>query len=359
MSWLLDAASPTIQYRACTELLPEAQRDGARVAALREAALKYRPALAVARRQNAVTGLWGANLLAPAASRALGWKEPGVAYQYRRLIELGWPADYRGFRLAERLLFRLLSRDEDPVLLVEFQRAAKGDPGLGVWARRMGREAAAAALVRGGHTEDPRLRGAAHRILSDMSQYLRSELAAKPFRKVKGKTVLQPGAFVPTIFAIEMLAFLPTVQRERAGFVERLGEYFSTPASRRAFWILAGKKLLKPLFELLGDPLHADAQGRVADIPFALYWAELMARLGLARRIPSVSRVLARLYHECDELGVWSPKSLRTRPRSRNPLTMHAYPLEGPGQSPAQRQTDVTFRLALIAKILGIPLEII
>jgi len=329
------------------------------VAALREAVLKYKPAQAVARRQNGGTGLWGANLLAPAASRAYGWKDAGVAYQYRRLIELGWPTDYRGFRLADRLLFRLLSRDEDPALLVEFQRPAKGDPGLGLWARRMGREAAAAALARGGHTEDPRLRGAAHRILSDMSQYLRSEHVAKPFRTFKGKTVLEPRACVPTIFAIEMLAFLPTVQRERAGFVDRLGEYFSTAASRRTFWILAGKKQFKPIFELLGDPLHADAQGRVSDIPFALYWAELMARLGLARRIPSVSRVLARLYHECDELGVWRPRSLRTRPRSTSPLTAHVYPLEGPGQSPAQRQTDVTFRLALIAKILGIPLEII
>ncbi|MGH7675805.1 MAG: hypothetical protein ACREMV_11100 [Gemmatimonadales bacterium] len=321
--------------------------------------MKYRPAVTVARRQNVVTGLWGANLLAPAASRAYGWKEPGVAYQYRRLIELGWPTDHRGFRLADRLLFRLLSRDEDPALLVEFQRAAKADPGLGVWARRMGREAAAAALARGGHAEDPRVRGAAHRILSDMSQYVRSELAAKPFRKVKGKTVLEPGGYVPTIFGLEMLAFLPTVQRERAGFVERLRDYFTAPATRRAYWILAGRKLFKPIFELLGDPIHADAQGRVADIPFALSWAELMARLGLARQIPGVSRALARLYHECDERGVWSPKSLRTRPRTTNPLTMHVYPLEGPGQSPAQRQTDVTFRLALIARILGIPLEIL
>ncbi len=328
------------------------------MAALREAVLKYKPAVAIARRQHAVTGLWGGNLLAPAASRPYGWKEPGVIYQYQRLIELGWPTDYRGFRIADRLLFRLLSRDDDPSLLVDFQRPAKTDPGLGFWARRMGREAAAAALARGGHTEDPRLRGAAHRILSDLSQYLRSELVGKPFRKMKGKTILEPAATVPTIFAMEMLAYLPTVQRERAGFVERLGEYFAIPTPRRAFWILAGKRLLKPMFELLGDPLHADAQGRVTDVPLALYWAELMARLGLARRLPSVSRVLARLYHECDAQGIWSPKNLRTRPRATSPLTMHVYPLEGPGQSPAQRQTDVTFRLALIARILGIPLEI-
>src|SRR2546423_15678577 len=39
-----------------------------------------------------------------------------------------------------------------------------------------------------------------------------------------------------------LLAFLPPVQRERAGFIERLGHYFSSPAPRRAFLILAGKR---------------------------------------------------------------------------------------------------------------------
>jgi len=53
--------------------------------------------------------------------------------------------------------------------------------------------------------------------------------------------VLDPHACPPTIFAVEMLAFLPPVQRERAGFIERLGHYFSSPAPRRAFFILRAK----------------------------------------------------------------------------------------------------------------------
>ena len=243
---------------------------------------------------------------------------------------------------------------------MEFQRPAKADPGLGVWARSMGRQAASAALARSGvHAEDPRLRGAAHRIASDISQYLRSDLALKPFKKAQGKTVLDPTALPPTTFAVEMLAFLPAVQRERAGFIERLGHYFSTPAPRRAFSILAGKKFLKPMFELLGDPLRADAQGHVRDVPFALYWLELLARLGLVRQIPSASRVLARLYNECDDHGVWFPKALRALPKATTPLTAHYFPLEGPGKSPAQRQTDATFRLALIARIMGLPIDVV
>ncbi|MGH7568743.1 MAG: hypothetical protein ACREL9_07210 [Gemmatimonadales bacterium] len=357
LSWLLEAASPPIQYRTYAEVVPEAQRDPGRLEALRAAALAYKPAQAIARKQKN-TGLWGGNLLAPGAMGSYGWKETGTVFQYRRLLEHGWSAEHRAIRLADRFFFRLLSRDEDPALLVEFQRPAKTDPGLAHWARLIGREAAAAALARADHAEDPRLRGAAHRIASDISQYLRSGLVEKPFRKLHGKTILDPAGFPPTIFAVETLAFLPAVQRERAGFIERLASYLSRPSSRRAFYIVAGRKLFKPLFELLGDPLGADAKGHVTDIPFAVYWLELMARLGVVRLIPSATRVLARLYSACDDQGVWNPKSLRTRPTASSPLTVHVYPLEGPGRSPAQRQTDVTFRLALIARHLGLPIEI-
>ncbi len=355
-------------YRAYTEVVPEAQRDPERVRVLRQAVHDYKPAQAIARKQRS-TGLWGGNLLAPVALKGLGWTEPGTVYQYRRLLELGWPPSERVFRNTDRFLFQLLSRIEtdDPdrtvaqralELLVEFQRAAKVDPGLGRWARRVGREAAACALARGGHSDDPRVRGTAHTIASNISQYLRSDLAANPFRKAHGKTVLDPLACPPTIFAVEMLAFLPPVQRERAGFIERLGNFFSSPAPRRAFFIQAGKKLFKPMFEMLGDPLRADAQGHIPDIPFAVYWLELLARLGLVRQIPSATRVLARLYSECDDQGIWSPKSLRAMPKALSPLTAHYFPLEGPGKSPAQRQTDMTFRLGLIARLLGIPVEV-
>jgi hypothetical protein len=354
---LFEAASPPIQYRTLTEVVPEPARDPDRVAALRDDVLHYKEAQAIVRKQKE-TGLWGGNLLAPAPSNAMGWKETGTVYQYRRLLELGWPGDARPFRFADRFLFRLLSRDEDATLLVEFQRAAKADPGLARWARNMGTQAAAAALARGVHQEDPRLRGAAHRIASDISLYLRSELAQKPFKKAHGKTILDPLAYPPTVFSIELLAFMPAVQRERAGFLARLVTYFSTPAPRRSFFIQAGKKVFRPLFEILGDPLRADAQGRITDVPFALYWLEMLTRLGIVRQVPSAAKVLARLYSETDD-GIWSPKSLRALPKSPNPVVSHYFPLEGPGKSPAQRQTDVTFRLALIARLLGMTLDIV
>lgn len=319
--------------------------------------LRHKPSLAIARRQKA-SGLWSGSLFAPAANRALGWKEPGTVFQYLRLAELGWPADQRPFRLADRVLFRLLSRDDDPTLLIEFQRRAKTDPGLGAWARGVGRMAAAAALARGGHTEDPRLRGMAHRIVSDISQFLRSDLAEGPFKRTAGRTVLDPTATPPTLFSMVMLAFVPSLQRERAGFLDRLAGYLSAPASKRAYFIQAGSVFVKPYFELLGDPLRADAQGRVKDIPFAVFWLELLARLGIVQQVPRAALALMRLFAECDERGVWSPRNLRTLPKTTNPFLYYYFPLEGPGRSPALRQTDVTFRLALIAQIMGIPVEV-
>ena len=180
-------------------MLFRSERDPARLEALRQSVLQYKPAQAIARKQKA-TGLWGGNLLAPAASKTYGWTEPGTVYQYRRLLELGWPPSERVFRNADRFLFQLLSRIEtdDPdrtvaqralELLVEFQKAAKTDPGLGRWARRMGREGAACALARGGHSDDPRVRGTAHTIASNISQYLRSELAANPFKRSEERRV--------------------------------------------------------------------------------------------------------------------------------------------------------------------------
>jgi len=358
LSWLYEAASLPIQYRTLTEVVPEPARDPERVAQLREEILHYKESLAIIRKQKD-SGLWGANLLAPGPAKAMGWKETGTVFQYRRLLELGWPADGRPFRLADRFLFRLLSRDDDPTLLVEFQRPAKTDAGLGLWARSMGAQAAAAALARGAHQDDPRLRGAAHRIASDISMYLRSEVAQKPFKKAQGKTVLDPLNYTPTVFSVEMLAFMPAVQRERAGFLDRLAAFFSIPTPRREFYVLAGKKQLRPLFEILGDPLHSDAQGHIEDVPFALYWLELLTRLGIVRQVTSAARVLARLFSECDDQGIWAPAGLRVMPKSENPVVSHYFPLEGPGKSPAQRQTDVTFRLALIAKLLGMPLNVI
>jgi hypothetical protein len=256
------------------------------------------------------------------------------------------------------VFFRVLSRDEDPTLLYEYLKLAKDSAPAIEWVREHFREAATAALAEAGYQEDPRIRGAAHKIASSVSQFLRSPLAEKPFTKSGAKIILDPEAHPPTWYSVAMIAALPNLQRERAGFTERLGQYLALPAPKKAFAVVVGKKTVKPDYLLLGDPIEADAKGNAKDIPLALYTIELLARLGALHTAPVATKVLVRLLSECDEHGVWQPKGLKAQPKAFSKVTYHWYPLHFETKAPESRVVDVTFRLALIAKLLGWQLQL-
>ena len=105
--------------------------------------------------------------------------------------------------------------------------------------------------------------------------------------------------------------------------------------------------------------MHADASGNAKDVPFALHWMELLARIGALESSPTATRILARLIKDLDEQGVWSPKNLRSVPKSPSKLADFAFPLECESKSVDQRRVDVTFRIALIAKLAGWELEFV
>lgn len=350
VSWLLEYGCPAIRYRTLTEIVP-GSADPARLDAIRLEIDEYALARQVAKKQKD-TGVWGANLLGVTPNKAAGIKDVGTLHQYRRLVELGWNQESRALKLGSRLLFRLVSRDEDPKLLFEYQKYGAAEIGVEPWIREIIREATAAALAQGGYGEDPRVRGAAHRVANDISQFLRSELVENPLVKVSGAWVLHPQAYPPTIFSVALLSLLPAVQRERAALVERLGGYLAQPGVKKSFGVVCGKKILKPTFVLLGDPLKVTSAGQTDDLPLALYWMELLARLGVLHLSTTVPRLWARLLKDCDERGVWSPKNLRTLPRRKSPWSYHAFPLQD-GKTTESRQADVTFRMALIARLAG------
>ncbi len=317
-----------------------------------EAILNAKTTQAITRKQKG-TGIWGGNMLALAASAKDGIKDVGTVPQHRRLLQLGLSRSARPFKLSERILFRLLSRDEDPALQFEYLKAVKDHPASGEWTREQFREAATAALAEAGYQEDPRIRGAAHKIASNVSAFLRSPLADKPFIRVAAKTVLDPEAHPPTWYSLAMIAALPSLQRERAGFIERLGQYLAQPAPKKEYSVMLGKKALKPDYLLLGDPIEADSKGNAKDIPVALYTIELLAKLGALQSSPSGMKVLSRLVSECDERGIWQPKALKAQPKAGHQITYHWYPLMAETKAPESRVIDVTFRLASIARLLG------
>ena len=352
LTWLLENGGPSIRYRTYRELAPEGYAAPELIDAAHLAVAESKPAMTVVKKQKD-TGIWGGNLLGLASSAAQGVKDVGTIPQYRRLLQLEWPRNGRPFKLADRVLFRLLSRDEDPSLLFEFQKAVKADPEAEAWARGIMREAASAALAEAGHAEDPRLRGAGHKIASAISQFLRSPLAEKPFLKSGKQIVLHPEAHPPSWYSVAMLASMPNLQRERAGFTERLGHYLAQPAPKKAFVIQVGKKTVKPQHLILGDPIEADSKGVPKDIPLALHYIELLARMGALEWAPVATKVLGRLLKDLDEDGIWRPKNLRSQPKAANKITHHYYPLHLDAKTTEGREADITFRLALIGKALG------
>ena len=96
---------------------------------------------------------------------------------------------------------------------------------------------------------------------------------------------------------------MPNLQRERAGFTERLGHYLAQPAPKKAFVIQVGKRTVKPQHLLLGDPIEADAKGMAKDIPLALHYIELMARMGALQWAPVATKVLGRLLKDMRRAG--------------------------------------------------------
>ena len=348
-TWLMLHGCPAIRFRTLTELFPGAYPADAE--AIRGELEAYGPARQIVRKQKD-NGVWGGNLLGVAPNKTAGIKDVGTIHQYLRLVELGFGRESRPLKLGSRLLFRLLSRDPDPKLLFEFGKYAYAEPGVEPWVRELVREAAAAALARSGFGDDPRVRGAAHSAANQVSTFLRSELAAQPLVKSGGNWVLNPQATPPTIFMVALLAHLPAVQRERAGLIERLGAYLAQPVGKREFGVLCGTKVLKQSAVLIGDPLKVNASGQTDDLPFALYWLELLARLGVLGASATAPRLWTRLCKDVEE-GVWRPKNLRGMPKRSSPWTYHAFPLEGDSKSVESRQVDVTFRLALIARLAG------
>lgn len=356
LSWLLQYGGETVRFRSLTELAPEGSQRPEEIAAHQALIAESKAAATIIKKQKD-NGIWAGNLLGLAPSAAQGIKDVGTIPQYRRLIQLGYPRESRPFKLTERVLYRLLSRDEDPALLFEYQKLVKAEPLARVWSRNVIREAATAALAEAGQLEDPRVRGAAHKIANEVSHFLRSPYAEKPFIRAGRQTALHPEATPPSWYSVAMIAAMPNLQRERAGFTERLGQYLAQPAPKKSYVIQVGKRTVKPQVLLLGDPIEADTKGNAKDIPLALYFIELLARIGALHTAPVATRVLSRLIKDCDEQGVWHPKNLRSQPKLQNRAAYHCFPLESESKHPESRQVDVTFRLALIARLLGWRLE--
>jgi hypothetical protein len=297
-------------------------------------------------------------MLTVPSARAEHFEGVGTISAVRRLLEYGWDRDTPPLVHARRILFRLLAEDDDPDYAFELAPAkGSADEDLVRRARGTLREAAAATLAQAGYEGDPRLRGAARRIIERISSYLRSPLAQKPFVRVGNQHALPPEAAPPSMYVLLMLAYMPLFRTEHHDAMAQLYHHLSQPLPRQEALQLIGKKVVAQPHLVLGD-LLPNKNAADTDVVFAITWLELMARLGLLRKNDNWSKLYDRFLDDRDAQGVWHPHKGSSAARSSNPLLWSMYPLED-HMSGDERWTDVTFRLGLIARLSGRGIDVV
>jgi len=348
LGWILNNASEAIQFRSIIDVAGLSQdREG-----YRRLALAFQPALRVAISQG-FDGTWGDSILQ--VPEGNGAARLGTIPAFRRLLEYGWERESPPLIRARRVLFRLLAEDNDADQLYEFRAECGTDPDLIHRARGILREAAAAALAHAGYEGDPRLRGAARRILARVDAYLGSPLAEKPWVRVGNRQVLAAEANPPSLHMLSMVAHMPLFRSENHSQVNRLLAHVSQPLPRQEAFQLVGKHLVAQPHLILGDPLGSRNVAD-SDVPFALTWLEMMARLQFLRRNESWMSLFDRFLDDRDRDYVWHPHRGSAKPHSTNPEVWAQFPLDEGAQG-EDRWSDVTFRLGLIARLLGRPIE--
>jgi hypothetical protein len=354
LSWLLDHSAAPLQYRATIDV---AKLPTAEIPKLGALPYTFQPALTLAVTQ-AIDGTWGGSMLEIPSGRAHAFEGVGTINAARRLLEYGWDKDSPPLMRARRILFRLLAEDEDPAFLFELAPPrGKVDPAAAHIGRTTLREAAAAVLAQAGYESDPRLRGAARRIVERLSSYLRSPLAQKPFIRAGNQQVLDPDAAPPSFYTLLMLSFMPLFRNENYDVMDRLFLFLSQPLPRQTAARVIGDKVVQLPHLMLGDPLpHRNAAD--ADVPWALTWLEIVARLGYMRRHEGWAKLYDRVLDDRDQQGVWHPHKGMATPRSSNPLAWPSFPLES-HHAGEERWSDVTFRLGLIGRLAGRQINVV
>ena len=351
LGWLLDHAGGPIKYRSLVEVAKQPGLDSRELATL---VLTHGPALTLASQQSA-DGSWNGLMLATPSGRAEHFEGIGTIPAVRRLLEYGWDKDSPPLARARRILFRLLAEDNDPDYLFELATKSTKDEEMIRRGRGILREAAAAALAQAGYEGDPRLRGAANRILDRIVTFLRSPLAQKPFVRVGNQHVIPQEASPPSIYALTMLAHMPLFRTERHEAMELLYNYLTQALPRQETVQQIGDKVVAQPHLVMGDMLpHRNAADD--DVVFAMEWLELMARFGFLKRNENWSKLFDRFLDERDREGVWHPRKGGAAVKSANPFVWHMYPLED-SMAGDERWTDLTFRLGLIARVAGRPIE--
>ena len=238
LGWIAQNASPAIVYRSFSEVAP-ASRGSEDMSSLPYA---HGPALRLAFSQQR-NGTWNGSMLTIPSRSSSDFAGVGTIQAVRRLAECGWSPESPPLLLARRLLFRLLAEDNDPAFLYELAQKTRDDD-MVRRNRSLLREASAATLAQLGYENDPRLRGAARRILERITTFLESPLGEKPWIRIGNTHVLSPEAAPPSLYTLTMLAHMPIFRHEHHTAIERIFEYMKQSLPRQEPIQVFGKKFV-------------------------------------------------------------------------------------------------------------------
>ena len=349
VGWLLENGGPAVRARAALEL--------ARIAdhALANLPYAHAPALrlAVSQRRD---GTWNGAMLATPAADDPTFARIGTIPAVRRLLEYGWQADSPPLACARRVLFRLLAEDTDPAYLFELRGDAGADEDLVRRGRLLLREAATVTLAQMGFESDPRVRGAATRLLDRVSAWLRRPGAPERTGERARAEVLPADAAPPSANLLAMLAFMPHFRSEHQYEVDKIQAFLADPPPTGVVRQQCGDRVVEQPHLLLGDPL-AERDVLKKNLPTTLAWLEVLARIGFLRRSEQWGRLLDQLLEMRDGNGIWK-RAINGAAAVRDPFVWPTFPLGDPAE-PSTWNADVTFRLGLIARLAGRRVEIV
>lgn len=303
-------------------------------------------------------GSWPGGILAVPTGPGLAGV--GTIPAFRRLLELGWSPDAPCMAATKRLLYRLLAEDDDPTFLLEI-RPEGDDEDLVRRGRLMLREAAAASLAQAGYESDPRLRGAARRLIDRVYTFLKTPLAQKPWIRIGNQHVLPADVAAPSFHLLVMLGYMPQFRSEHTEFMERLFTWLTQPWPRQAPIQQVGEYLVEQPQLALGDFL-ATRSALDSDMPSALAWLETMARIGFLSRHEGWVKLLDRTLDDRDRKAVWTPPRSVVMPSTVPPWSWPVLPLHDSAEETGLASglsADVTFRLSLIAKLAGRTIDLV
>jgi hypothetical protein len=350
VGWLLENGGPAVRTRAALELARVGDPATiANIAYANPSALR----LAFSQRRD---GTWHGAMLATPPVDDPTFAGVGTIPAARRLLEYGWAPDSPPLACARRILFRLLAEDTDPAYLFELRGDTGDDEDLVRRGRLLFREAAAATLAQMGFESDPRLRGAATRLLDRVSTWLRRPGVPERTPGERAPAAVLPAdAAPPSAHLLTMLAFMPHFRSEHQYEVDRLLAFLSDPPPTGLVRQQCGEKVIEQPHLLLGDPL-GERDALKKHLPATLAWLEVFARAGFLRKNESWGRLLDQLLEMRDGNGVWK-RAIPGAAAVRDPFVWPTFPLGDPAEA-STWNADVTFRLALIARLAGRRVEI-